>query len=331
MRIDTVEVPLILAPMAGFTDSTFRLLCRRWGADAAVTEMISAKAMTFDDTKTKTLSALPSGDSPCAVQIFGHEPDCMAAAAKMLAEGGFEGCLYEERPAAIDINMGCPVKKIVSSGDGGALMKSPRLCADIVGAVVRAVEHTGIPVSIKIRAGWSADTKNAVEVAAACAKAGASTVCVHARTREQMYAPGIDIDIIKDVRDALDPSVKVIGNGDISSAEDAMRMLEYTGCDGLMIGRAALGAPWLFGEIKAAMSGRAWKEPDAEEKIGAARRLVRGIVAVKGENVGIREARGRAAHFIKGMRGSAEIRDRLNHAVSIDEFDSILEKLLDSQ
>lgn len=326
-----MEVPLILAPMAGFTDSTFRLLCRRWGADAAVTEMISAKAMTFDDSKTKMLSALPAGDAPCAVQIFGHEPDCMAAAAKMLAEGGFEGCLYEERPAAIDINMGCPVKKIVSSGDGSALMKSPRLCAELVGAVVRAVEHTGIPVSVKIRAGWNGDSKNAVEVAKACAFAGASAVCVHGRTREQMYAPGIDIDIIKAVRDALDSSVKVIGNGDIATSADALRMLEYTGCDGLMIGRAALGAPWLFGEIRAAMSGTCWSEPSVEEKIMAARDFVREIVDAKGEALGVREARGRAAHFIKGMRGSAEIRNKLNSANTLEQFDSALEELLHRQ
>lgn len=328
MRIDAVTAPLILAPMAGFTDSTFRLLCRRWGADAAVTEMISAKAMTFDDSKTKTLSALPKGDAPCAVQVFGHDVDSMASAAKMLSEGSFEGCLYEEHPAAIDINMGCPVKKIVTSGDGSALMKSPRLCAEIVGAVVRATEHTKIPVSVKIRAGWNADSKNAVEVAKACAAAGASAVCVHGRTREQMYVPGIDIDIIKAVRDALDSSVKVIGNGDIASPDDAIHMLEYTGCDGLMIGRAALGAPWLFGEIKAAMLGEGWSEPGIEEKITTARDFVREIVALKGEDTGIREARGRAAHFIKGMRGSAEIRDKLNRAQTLSEFDSALEELL---
>ncbi len=326
-----MEHPLILAPMAGFTDSTFRLLCRRWGADAAVTEMISAKAMTFDDTKTKALSALPEGDTPCAVQIFGHEPGSMAAAAKMLAEGSFDGCKYEERPVGIDINMGCPVKKIVTSGDGSALMKTPSLCGEIVSAVTEAVAHTGVSVSVKIRAGWNADTKNAVEVAKICAAAGASAVCVHARTREQMYAPGIDIDIIKAVRDELDISVKVIGNGDISSAEDALHMLEYTGCDGLMIGRAALGAPWLFGEIKAALTGERFREPDKEEKINTAREFVREIVAAKGEEVGVREARGRAAHFIKGMRGSAEIRDKLNRAETLREFDAALETLLCSQ
>lgn len=323
-----MSVPLILAPMAGFSDSVFRLLCRRWGATAAVTEMISAKAMTFNDTKTKELSALPRGDVPCAVQIFGHEPDVMARAAKMLAEGSFDGCMYEERPAAIDINMGCPVKKIVTSGDGSALMKSPHLCGEIVSAVVKATESSGVPVSVKIRAGWNGETKNAVEVAKACANAGASAVTVHARTREQMYAPGIDLDIIRDVRRALDPSVAVIGNGDIRTGDDAIRMLDYTGCDGLMVGRATLGAPWLFGEIRAALSGESFDPPESRERIEAARSFVRDIVAAKGEEVGVREARGRAAHFIKGMRGSAEIRDRLNRAVSLEEFDSALEELM---
>lgn len=323
-----MSVPLILAPMAGFSDSVFRLLCRRWGATAAVTEMISAKAMTFNDTKTKELSALPRGDVPCAVQIFGHEPDVMARAAKMLAEGSFDGCMYEERPAAIDINMGCPVKKIVTSGDGSALMKSPHLCGEIVAAVVKATESSGVPVSVKIRAGWNGETKNAVEVAKACANAGASAVTVHARTREQMYAPGIDLDIIRDVRRALDPSVAVIGNGDIRTGDDAIRMLDYTGCDGLMVGRAALGAPWLFGEIRAALSGESFDPPESRERIEAARSFVRDIVADKGEEIGVREARGRAAHFIKGMRGSAEIRDRLNRAVSLEEFDSALEELM---
>lgn len=319
--------PLILAPMAGFSDSVFRLLCRRFGADAAVTEMISAKAMSFNDTKTKTLSALPKGDTPCAVQIFGHEPKVMAEAAKMLAEGSFDGCCYSERPAAIDINMGCPVKKIVTSGDGSALMHTPRLCGEIVKAVVRATEHTGIPVSVKIRAGWDNSSKNAVDVAKICADAGASAVCVHARTREQMYSPGIDIDIIKNVRKSLDASVKVIGNGDIATADDAMLMLERTECDGLMIGRAALGAPWLFGMIKSAMNGETVAEPSNSEKIKIAREFVCELVELKGEEVGVREARGRAAHFIKGMRGSAEVRDKLNRAATLKEFDMAMAEL----
>lgn len=328
MDIIMKKIPLILAPMAGFTDAPFRMLCRRWGADFAVTEMISAKAMTYNDEKTKLLSRLPKGDTPCAVQIFGHEPKIMAQAARLLAEGGFEGCLYEERPAGIDINMGCPVKKISSSGDGSALMDSPALCGKIVEAVADALAPTGVPLSVKIRAGRSAQSKNAVEIAKVCAAAGASTVCVHGRTKEHMYAPGVDLDIIKAVRQSLDPGVPVIGNGDVADAESALHMLEYTECDGVMIGRAALGDPWVFAEIKAALNGESFDAPTQEVRINTARDFVREIVAARGETVGVREARGRAAHFIKGMRGSAEVRNKLNCAKSLEEFDKALSELL---
>jgi len=307
--------------MAGFTDAPFRLMCYEGGADLAVSEMISAKAMTFKDKKTADLAYLPKNDSPTAIQLFGHEPDVMATAAKMIESGDFEGCRYEEKPVAIDINMGCPVKKIALSGDGSALMKNPRLAGEIVSAIVDRVD---LPVTVKIRAGWDEGSKNAVDVAKACADAGAAAVAVHARPRARLYYPGIDMEIIARVRDALPPCVKVIGNGDITDGKSAAKMLSETACDGLMIGREALGNPWIFREIRAYLEGREYSAPTKEDRIRAAIALVSAIVDLKGEDRGIREARGRAAHFIRGMRGSAEVRAALNSAKTLEEFKDIL-------
>ncbi len=307
--------------MAGFTDAPFRLMCFEGGCDYSISEMISSKALIYKDKKTATLAYMPKGDTPTAIQLFGHEPETMAKAAKMIAEGTFEGCQYEEKPVAIDINMGCPVKKIALSGDGSALMKDSRLCYDIVSAIK---EKTDLPVTVKIRAGWDKKSKNAVEIALSCAKAGADTVAVHARTREELYNPGIDMDIIARVRDALPPEVSVIGNGDVCDGESALEMVRRTACDGIMIGRAALGNPWIFKEIKSAFSGDAFTPMSTEDRIQAAIRLVSHIVELKGEDRGIREARGRAAHFIRGIRGSAEIRDRLNSTLTLEDFKAVL-------
>lgn len=312
---------LILAPMAGFTDSPFRLMCFEGGCDYGVSEMISSKALTYRDRKTSELAALPKGDTPTAIQLFGHEPETMAEAAKMIATGSFEGCRYTEMPVAVDINMGCPVKKIALSGDGSALMKDPALCRRIVYAVKNKIS---LPVTVKIRAGWDKNSKNAVEVARACADGGADAVAVHARTREELYNPGIDMDIIARVRDALPPEIPVIGNGDITDGVSAEKMLRETSCDGLMIGREALGNPWIFSEIKAHLRGEDYTPPTREMRIAAAISLVSAVVSLKGEDRGIREARGRAAHFIKGMRGSAEVRAALNSAKSLEEFKNIL-------
>ena len=320
--MDNKKIPLLaLAPMAGFTDAPFRLMCYKAGCDIAVTEMISAKAMTYRDKKTGELARLPKGDSPTAIQLFGHEPEVMAEAAKMIEREDFEGCDFSEKPSAIDINMGCPVKKIALSGDGSALMKDPRLAHDIVYAVKNAVS---LPVTVKIRAGWDKKSKNAVEVARACAEGGASVVAVHARTREELYNPGIDMDIIARVREALPPEITVFGNGDVTDGKSAFEMAERTGCDGIMIGREALGNPWIFDEIKAYFKGEDYFEKTKAERISAAVSLVSSIVEMKGEERGIREARGRAAHFIRGLRGSADVRAALNSANSFSEFVSIL-------
>lgn len=316
--------PLVLAPMAGFTDAAFRLMCYEGGADICISEMISSKAMTYKDRKTADLATLKKGEKNTLIQLFGHDPRDMADAAEMIEKGDFEGCRYEEKPAGIDINMGCPVKKIALSGDGSALMKSPALCAEIVYGIK---ERVSLPVSVKIRAGWDSRSKNAVEVAVACADAGVDRIYVHGRTREDMYIDGtVDIDIIARVRDAVDSRVEVFANGDIMNGESAGIMLEKTACDGLMIGREALGNPWIFNEIRAFLSGEEYAMPTREDRIAAAINLVRSVVLEKGEDKGIREARGRAAHFIRGMRGSAEMRGELNQAKSLSHFVSLLER-----
>ncbi len=303
---------MVLAPMAGFTDAPFRLICTELGCDMSVSEMISAKAMVYRDKKTAALARTVPGEAPVAIQLFGHEPAVMGEAANMVANASFEGCDFAQPPVAVDINMGCPVKKIFSSGDGSALMRSPELCREIVRETVAGAG--GLPVTVKIRAGITGDSKNAVEVALAAVEGGTAAVCVHGRTREQMYAPGVDLDIIAAVREALPQDVYVIGNGDVVSRESAAKMTEYTGCDAVMVGRAALGDPWLFGKTV----------PATEERIETAYRLVCAIVAEKGEYAGVRESRGRASHFIRGLRGSAEIRNALNTAETLEEIKDIL-------
>lgn len=316
------RLPLILAPMAGFTDAPFRLLCRRLGADRTVTEMISAQAMVYKDQKTATLARIPEGDDHCTIQIFGHDPVVMGEAAAMLASGEYAGAAYAHPPVAIDINMGCPVRKIVASGDGSALMQDPALCGQIVAAVVRAA---GIPVTVKIRAGWDREHVNAAAVAAACVENGAARVTVHGRTRNQMYAPSSDNSVIRAVRRTLPESIPVIGNGDIRSGADAIAMIEETGCDGIMIGREALGNPWIFAAVRAALAGQSYTFPTEEEVRRTAMELVTAIVQDKGEEAGVRESRGRAAHFIRGMRGSARMREGLNRACTLSQVREILQ------
>lgn len=314
----TEKFPAFLAPMAGFTDASFRLLCTRLGCSMSVSEMVSAKAMVYRDKKTATLARIAEGEAPVAIQLFGHEADVMEEAAHMVAEGSFEGCDFARSPVAIDINMGCPVKKIVSSGDGSALMRDPQLC----GRLVEAASKCSLPVTVKIRAGFTAQSKNAVEVARICAEAGAKAICVHGRTREQMYAPGVDLDIIAAVREAVPAEIFVIGNGDVKDLKSARHMVAYTGCDAVMIGREALGNPWIFAEI--ASGGENFYPPTSEDRLKTAAELIRAICAEKGEYSGVREARGRAAHFIKGLRGAAEMRAALNSAEMLDEVMEIL-------
>ncbi len=314
-----------LAPMAGFSNIPFRLLCHSLGADYAVTEMISAAAVCFNNEKTLTLSEISSREGPCALQLFGHDAETVSNAIHILL-----GRTCEEesvRPAAVEINMGCPVKKIVSSGDGSALMKSPELAGRIVKFARDATSVYKIPLWVKIRAGWDKNSINAPYFAALMADQGAERITVHGRTRELMYAPSSDNAVIQAVRKAVPDSIEVFGNGDICSAADAVKMIDQTECDGVLVGRAALGDPWIFSELKALGDGREYAYPSVDERVDAAIELTRAIVERNGENYGIRMARGRAAHFIKGIRGSANVRDMLNHASSFDEFESILRRL----
>ena len=326
MRIGNTEIKygLCLSPMAGFTDLPMRRQCRRFGAEYTVTEMVSAAALCYRDRKTADLAYLGEDDASCAVQLFGHDPDQMARAVAMVAAGEYEGCRSAVPPAAIDINMGCPVKKIVTAGDGSALMRSPELVRELTYAAVRAAEKHHIPVTVKIRAGWDSDHKNAVEIALAATSAGASAVCVHGRTREQMYRPGVDLDVIAAVRDALPAHIPVIGNGDVRDAASYREMIVQTGCDGVAIGRAALGNPWVFAEIRAALAGESFTPPTEEDRRREALHLARAIVAEYGDHTAARECRGRVAHFLTGMRGAAAMRGRIQSAESLGEIETIL-------
>ena len=301
--------------MAGVTDYSMRVLCHRMGAQMSVTEMLSAKALHYGDEKTEDLAKFDSLASPCSVQIFGHEPEIMAEAASMI-EKRFE-------PHMIDINMGCPVKKIVSNGEGSALMRDPALAEEIVKAVRSAITT---PLSVKIRAGWDEKSKNAVELACRLEKAGADMICVHGRTKSQMYNPGVDLDIIKDVKNAV--SVPVLGNGDIYTADDAVRMMEYTGCDGIMVARGAYGNPWIFREITSALEGKEYTAPSVAERIGVAKEHLTMLIEDKGEYTGIREARKHLAWYLKGMRSAATARVDINHSESADEVIDILDRIL---
>ena len=318
----------MLAPMAGVTDKAFRKICRECGAEFTVSEMLSAKALCYEqvskkagfESKTAPLAALDCDEHPSAVQIFGSEPSFMAEAAARLETLDYKGCTSQIRPAAIDINMGCPVHKIVSNGEGRALMKSPTLAADIVRAVKGALRE--IPVTVKIRAGFSNENKNAVEMAQAVAEAGASLICVHARTREQMYNPGIDLGIIASVKEAV--NVPVVGNGDIYSAADALNMMKQTGCDGVMIARGARGNPWIFSEIAAALDGGEYIYPVFEDRMDTIIRQLHMMVDEKGERTAAAEAKKHVAWYIKGVRDAAGMRDRVMKSESTRELCDIL-------
>lgn len=322
---------VMLAPMAGATDHAMRTVCREHGLSFATTEMVSAKAMMFRDKKTARLARISDDDCDLSVQIFGSEPDTMAAAARELATASYPRCETKNIPKAIDINMGCPVAKIVKNGEGSALMKTPDLAEAIVTACVRALEGTGVPLTVKLRAGWeTAPTgKNAAELARRLEAAGAALICIHGRTREQFYAPSVDLDIIRDVKRAV--SVPVIGNGDINSAADAVRMMEYTGCDGVAVGRGALGNPFIFDEIHSALSCKPYTPPTTRERLDVAVRHTSLLIADKGEEIGVLESRKHFAWYMRGMRGATACRDRIMRSNSHAEMVEILYTLLDEQ
>lgn len=326
----TLDVPLMLAPMAGVADASFRVICRRVGAAYTVSEMVSAKALCFEQAsresvpaKTARLANITEGEGPMAIQLFGRDPDYMARAAALIESGAYRGASRVCAPAAIDINMGCPVPKVVSNGEGSALMREPELAADIVRAVRRAVS---LPVTVKIRAGFTAAERNAPELAKRLEDAGADLICVHGRTRQQFYAPSSDNGIIADTKRAV--RIPVVGNGDIATGADALRMLAETDCDALMIGRGALGNPWIFEEVRASLEGRVFLPPAPAERLRLALEHATDMVARKGERIGIPEARKHMAWYCKGMRGATAARDALMHAETLEGIKVIFDDLL---
>lgn len=301
---------LFLAPLAGIGDHAFRTLCAEFGAEGVCSELISSKAVYYKDKKTEAIARLYDDERPAAIQIFGCEPAIMAIAAQRL---------LKEKPTYIDINMGCPVPKLVKNGDGSALMRDPKLCAEIVGAVVDAVD---VPVTCKIRAGYDKYSINAPEIAAACESGGASAIFVHGRTREQMYSGYADWSVIKAVKKAV--KIPVIGNGDVLCGADALRMISQTDCDGVMVGRGAYGSPWVFAEIKASLEGRPYTELEPEAKRDVIRRQTHIVLQDKGVTA-LPEMRKHLARYARFFAGSTQIRGRINTVCTEDEINSLID------
>lgn len=309
----------VLAPMAGVSDRAYRELCVRFGAAYCVSEMVSSKALSFNSKKSEELMEISDLERPCGIQIFGDDPKCMADAAKHA---------LENKPDIIDINMGCPAPKISSNGSGSALMKDPRLCGEIVKAVTAV---TDIPVTVKIRKGWDDDSVNAVEIAKICESAGAAAITVHGRTRQQYYKPPVDYDIIKAVRESV--SVPVIANGDIDSAERAKEVMDITGCDLVMIGRATLGNPWIFSQINAYLENPNVKihTPDLEERLGVMIEHIGKMVEYKGEHMAMLQARKLVVGYFKGMKGAAALRNEAGKIKTLDDLYELRQKALSLQ
>ena len=298
IKIGNVEIKktAVLAPMASVADRAYRILNREFGASYTVSELISSKGLCYSDRKTEELCKITVKERPCALQLFGNGPEFMAKAVKIIEK-------YE--PDIIDINMGCPVPKVAGNGSGAALMKDTALSAEIVRAVKA---ESKVPVTVKIRKGWDEDHVNAVEFAAAMEEAGADAVTVHGRTKNQMYSGKSDMNIIKEVKKAV--SIPVIGNGDIASLDDALRMYDYTGCDLVMIGRATYGNPWIFKEIDAYFEGKPFTPPDLETRLETMLYHLRLAMSDKPEHIAIQEARKHFAWYLTGMHGAASFRAR---------------------
>jgi len=305
--------------MAGYTDRAARLICRKFGADFVESEMVSARALVYQDRKSAPLARLLEDELPGAVQLFGSEPEIIAEAAKIVARGTAGGVA----PTAIDLNFGCPVRKIVSNGEGSALMRDPKKIAAIVSAAVQA---TPLPVTVKIRAGWDAAEKNAAECARAAEAAGCSAIFLHARTRSQFYSGAADLSVIREVKRAV--SVPVVGNGDITDAGSALRMLNETGCDGLMVGRAAVGCPFLFREIRLAIDGKPVPPVTPAERLETALLQLDLAIEDKGEKIAVLESRKQAAQYLFGLRDAASYRREICEAKTREEVAAILRRAL---
>ena len=319
LKIGNVELknPYILAPMAGVTDLPFRLLCKEQGAGLLCMEMISAKAIQYNNQNTKALLRIHPEEEPVSLQLFGSDPDVISEIAKRIEELPF---------AVLDINMGCPVPKIVKNGEGSALMNQPKLVHEIVRKTVKAIQK---PVTVKIRKGFNDESINAVEIAKIIEDAGGAAVAVHGRTREQYYSGKADWDIIRQVKEAV--TIPVIGNGDVTSGESALAMMNETGCDGVMIGRGAQGNPWIFSQLlEYEKTGVMQKRPSNEELTEMMLRHARLQIQYKGEYLGVREMRKHVAWYTTGLPNSAKLRGEINAVESYEELEKLLnEKILD--
>lgn len=297
-----IDNPFFLAPLAGITDAVMRELCSSMGASLTYTEMVSAKGIYYQDSKTEKLLYIPKGARKTAIQIFGSDP-------RIMGEATYK--LNKRDNFSLDINIGCPAPKIVKNGDGVALMRDPDLIYKIV---LQVVKNTDKPVTVKIRKGWDDESVNALVVSKAAEDAGASAIAIHGRTREQFYSGVADWEIIRKVKEAS--SVPIIGNGDVKSPEDAKKMMEKTGCDYVMIGRAALGNPWIFRELNASYNGLESPKPSEDEKFEMMDRHLLGLIDLKGEYIAVREMRKHISWYVKGMKNAAKIRNIVN---SIDD------------
>lgn len=297
-----------LAPMAGVADRAMRELSIGYGAAFCVSELISAKGITLGDRKSKELMECADAETPKGIQLFGYEPKVMAEALRVAEK---------ESPKFIDINMGCPAPKVAGNGGGSALMKDPKLAGEIVAECVKVAN---LPVTVKIRAGWDKDNITAVEVAKRCEEGGAAAITVHGRTREQMYAPPVNLDIIKEVKNAV--SIPVIGNGDVDSPKAAAEMYEKTGCDFIMVGRAAMGRPWIFSQINAYLKdGTVLPEPPLSERMRVMLKEINLMMQYKGEHTALLEARKHTGWYMRGLRGAAELRRK---CAEINSFEDVV-------
>lgn len=319
MKIGNIEInkKASLAPMAGAADRAFRELCTSYGAAFVVGELTSSKGVSMGDRKSGQLLSISDEERPAASQLFGDDPLVMAKAAE-------EALTY--KPDFIDINMGCPAPKVSSNGCGSALMKNPRLAGEIVKAVVEA---STVPVTVKMRTGWDEASLNAPELAKICEENGASMITVHGRTKVQMYSPGINYDIIREVKNSV--KIPVIGNGDVTDALSASEMIEKTGCDGVMVGRGALGKPWVFKEINHYFeTGEFLTSPSIDERMDVLKKHISKLILYKGEFIAMREARKHAAWYVKGIRGAAKYRAEIGKINTFSDLEELIDKITES-
>ena len=307
---------VFLAPMAGLTDRAYRELCVRMGAGYCVSEMVSSTALSFGSKKSEELMVISAQERPCAIQLFGDDPLCMAQAAE---------AAMRHAPDIIDINMGCPAPKISGNGSGAALMKNPKLCGEITAAVAKALD---VPVTVKIRKGWDDSSVNALEIAKICEQAGAKAITVHGRTRQQFYKPPVDYDIIREIKQSV--QIPVIANGDVNSAKKAKEVLDFTGADFVMVGRASLGNPWIFSQINSYLENpeAPLYQPDTAEKLDTMVAHVAKMVEYKGEYIAMRQARKLVAGYLKGIRGAAALRNEAGKIETMDDLIRLRNKAL---